>query len=199
MKLLRFNNMSKYLSVFFLFIAFLPGFVYSEEVSGITQTTDVPASLYPLYEEFSLGEDNRSTDPTSTWITNNGLPTEITYYNKGGYDGRVQVGYTQYINGKWKNTVSTLEYRHSSYRTFQVPANAQAVIFRSDLLTGLIWNPMKNIFIQKLCTANNVYISNDNKVNKIQIDTWGTTFNSPWKYMHPENSYLSRDPIACAW
>jgi cytolysin (calcineurin-like family phosphatase) len=93
-----------------------------------------------------------------------GSSPRVTVFNQGGYVADYQVSYTH--NGQQKETkVSGLVV--GSKRTVTLPADSQNIRVKGQMLTGLFWEPKRELFNQS---------ARDGSCFK----TYGTIFKGNW-------------------
>ena len=140
-------------------------------------------------EKVQIDEPIQDTHHDSNNITDNGLDTLIYLNNKGGYVASMGVAYSVSIGG----AVHHYQVRSDTVSSFRrtrkivIPANAYNVTVTGQLATGLVWDRMRTIFNENVCTYNNQWRDSNNNI--IQFDVWGTTLNSPWSMVKVNDSW----------
>ncbi len=127
-------------------------------------------------------------------VTHNVDVTSVVLHNKGGYLAKLGVEY--FISNKdgthrIHKVTELLSFGGVSH-PIKIPAEAFNTRVTAELATGLIWQQSRVIFNEPLCPFNNQW--SDGNENRVQDDIWGTTFNSPWSMVKPQDTYANGSP-----
>lgn len=174
-----------------------PTFAYLESTPEKLDCNNLSGSIATTQTSFSCSIPLEHSDierkTISQTLSPNELPTEILFHNKGGYIAWMMV---EWDTPNGDGTFSRNYHRSHNisalgFASLMLPANAKHVRVHAQLNTSAFWQPVRDIFVKDLTSNDNVWMRSrkgEDAKNIIQFDSWGTTFNSPWRLVQPQHT-----------